>query len=103
MAMLMNAAAGLLGLGSGVLKLLLRIPPQWQTVTAFPIGLTEETLISEPIFKALYDVTSLKPFDQVDCEPLRFLLAAQSLPVRASNRKICKLVMCCQVADSLLL
>lgn len=57
--------AGLLGVGSRVLKLLLGIPAQWQTVTAFPIGLTEETLISDPIFRALYDVTSLKPFDQV--------------------------------------
>ena len=57
--------AGLLGAGSQILRLLLRIPPQWQTITAFPIGLTEETLISEPIFKALYDVTSLKPLDKV--------------------------------------
>ena len=57
--------AGLLGAGSQILRLLLRITPQWQTITAFPIGLTEETLISEPIFKALYDVTSLKPLDKV--------------------------------------
>ena len=56
---------GLLGAGSQILRLLLRIPPDWQTITAFPIGLTEETLISEPIFKALYDVTSLKPLDKV--------------------------------------
>ena len=55
---------GLLGAGSQILKLLLRIPPHWQTITAFPIGLTEETLVSEPIFKALYDVTSLKPLDK---------------------------------------
>ena len=75
MVTMITTAAGLLGLGSGVLKLLLRIPPQWQTVTAFPIGLTEETLISEPIFKALYDVTSLKPFDQVDTKAFRVLLA----------------------------
>ncbi len=55
---------GLLGAGSQILRLLLRIPPHWQTITAFPIGLTEETLVSEPIFKALYDVTSLKPLDK---------------------------------------
>lgn len=58
-------SVGLLGAGSQILRLLLRIPPDWQTITAFPIGLTEETLISEPIFKALYDVTSLKPLDKV--------------------------------------
>lgn len=62
---MMTTSAGLLGLGSGVLKLLLRIPAEWQTGAAFPVGLTEETLISDPIFRALYDLTSIKPFDQV--------------------------------------
>jgi hypothetical protein len=59
---------GLLGAGSQILRLLLRIPPHWQTITAFPIGLTEETLVSEPIFKALYDVTSLKPLDKASAK-----------------------------------
>ena len=59
---------GLLGAGSQILRLLLRIPPHWQTITAFPIGLTEETLVSEPIFKALYDVTSLKPLDKASVQ-----------------------------------
>ncbi|KAL3144179.1 hypothetical protein ABBQ32_003963 [Trebouxia sp. C0010 RCD-2024] len=69
---------GLLGAGSQILRLLLRIPPHWQTITAFPIGLTEETLISEPIFKALYDVTSLKPLDKVAALALRTLLAGDT-------------------------
>lgn len=69
--------AGLLGAGSQILRLLLRIPPHWQTITAFPIGLTEETLISEPIFKALYDVTSLKPLDKVN--PLLQRIPMQAL------------------------
>lgn len=69
---------GLLGAGSQILRLLLRIPPQWQTITAFPIGLTEETLVSEPIFKALYDVTSLKPLDKVAALALRTVLAGDT-------------------------
>ena len=63
---------GLLGAGSQILRLLLRIPPHWQTITAFPIGLTEETLVSEPIFKALYDVTSLKPLDKASVAGMLF-------------------------------
>ncbi len=67
-ALILVLTVGLLGAGSQILRLLLRIPPHWQTITAFPIGLTEETLVSEPIFKALYDVTSLKPLDKVSVQ-----------------------------------
>lgn len=66
--LILELNVGLLGAGSQILRLLLRIPPHWQTITAFPIGLTEETLISEPIFKALYDVTSLKPLDKASVQ-----------------------------------
>lgn len=76
---------GLLGAGSQILRLLLRIPPQWQTITAFPIGLTEETLVSEPIFKALYDVTTLKPLDKASAQLASMLfcvcIAVQGLTV----------------------
>ncbi len=67
-ALILVLTVGLLGAGSQILRLLLRIPPHWQTITAFPIGLTEETLVSEPIFKALYDVTSLKPLDKASVQ-----------------------------------
>ena len=85
-------SAGLLGAGSQILRLLLRIPPDWQTITAFPIGLTEETLISEPIFKALYDVTSLKPLDKVRPVLLKSQYVSRSWPPTTGGQTCCKVV-----------
>ena len=48
-----------------MLKLLLRLPPNLQTVRAFPIGLTQENMLAEPILRALYDVVSIPPVDKV--------------------------------------
>lgn len=89
---------GLLGAGSQILRLLLRIPPHWQTITAFPIGLTEETLVSEPIFKALYDVTSLKPLDKASvagmlfcaCTAVQGLTVSNCISLRSDGRLIHK-------------
>ena len=58
-------SAGIAGLATAMLKLLLRLPPNLQTVRAFPIGLTQENMLAEPILRALYDVVSIPPVDKV--------------------------------------
>ena len=64
--------AGIAGLATAMLKLLLRLPPNLQTVRAFPIGLTQENMLAEPILRALYDVVSIPPVDKV-CSCLQLL------------------------------